>query len=229
MGLDGVELIMKLEESFGVDLKDDEVVKTVTPRMVGDLIFSKLAAADEATCQTQRAFYVVRNGMMRLLHLRRTQVTPDTEIRHLIPREKESEIWPQLGTEILARRWPELARPQWVVRCLISGSLLLMAMPVCLAAFRLLSFGAGLWGGVGVAIIFSIIANRLTLPFKLYIPSKFVTVRDLIPPVLTSDYIKWTREQVSDLVKKIVIDQLGIPEAKYTEDSHFINDFGLDR
>ena len=35
MGLDGVELVMALEESFGVELKDDEVVKAVTPRMVG--------------------------------------------------------------------------------------------------------------------------------------------------------------------------------------------------
>ena len=43
-----------------------------------------------------------------------------------------------------------------------------------------------------------------------------------------SDGVKWTREEVSVLVKEIVKEQLGVSEDKYTEDSHFINDFGMD-
>ena len=31
MGLDGVELVMALEEAFGVELKDEEVMQTLTP------------------------------------------------------------------------------------------------------------------------------------------------------------------------------------------------------
>jgi len=46
--------------------------------------------------------------------------------------------------------------------------------------------------------------------------------------VITSDRVKWTRDQVSKVVKAIVMEQLGVSEAKYTEDSHFINDFGMD-
>ena len=42
MGLDSVELVMEFEETFGVELTDEEVVKTTTPREVGDLVFSKL-------------------------------------------------------------------------------------------------------------------------------------------------------------------------------------------
>lgn len=111
MGLDGVELVMALEESFGVELKDDEVINTVTPRMVGDLIFSKLAVADEKTCQTQRAFYVLRRGVMKLLGLRRAQVTPGTRLRDIFPRREERILWPKLGVAVAARNWPTLERP----------------------------------------------------------------------------------------------------------------------
>jgi len=31
------------------------------------------------------------------------------------------------------------------------------------------------------------------------------------------------------LVKQVVIEQLAIPEAKYREDAHFVNDLGLDQ
>jgi acyl carrier protein len=36
MGLDSVELVMEFEEAFGIELKDEEVTKIVTPRMVID-------------------------------------------------------------------------------------------------------------------------------------------------------------------------------------------------
>lgn len=116
MGLDGVELVMVLEESFGVELKDDEVGKAVTPRMVGDLIFAQLSATDEKTCQTQRAFYVLRKELRQLFGLHRKQVTLDTPIRPLMPRRKERELWPQLGVAVAARKWPRLVRPRWMSR-----------------------------------------------------------------------------------------------------------------
>ena len=227
MGLDGVELVMALEESFGVELKDEEVVKTVTPRMVGDLIFAKLSTTDEKTCQTQRAFYVLRRGMMTPLGLQRTQVNLDAPIRSLMPRHKERELWPQLGVAVAARKWPRLARPRWLSRSITLGGLALwVALPYLSIRY---SFGlpVGIIGGLFAGGLFAIFALRFTRPCELYIPTRFKTVRDLIPPVLTSEHIKWTREQVSKLVKKIVMEQLGVPESKYTEDSNFVHDLGM--
>ncbi|MFC1569216.1 acyl carrier protein [bacterium] len=42
MGLGSVELVLAFEEAFGIELNDDEVVETLTPRKIGDLIYSKL-------------------------------------------------------------------------------------------------------------------------------------------------------------------------------------------
>lgn len=38
----------------------------------------------------------------------------------------------------------------------------------------------------------------------------------------------WTREEVSQAIKRIVIAQLGIKESRYREDARFIEDFGAD-
>ncbi len=50
MGLDLVELVMAIEEAFGVSLSDSECAKAVTPRLLGDLVFAKLQTVEEGVC-----------------------------------------------------------------------------------------------------------------------------------------------------------------------------------
>jgi len=228
MGLDGVELIMAMEEAFGVELKDDEVVRCVTPRLIGDLIFSQLSTTDEKTCQTQRAFYILRRGMMQLFRLPRKQVTLDTAIRQFIPRHKERDLWPQLGVAVAARRWPHLARPRWMDRSITAGALAIWGAFLYISIRHSLGLSVGFFGGLVVAGLCAMLATKGTRQFALYIPARFETVRDLIPLVLTSKHITWTRAVVSEIVKQIVMEQLGVPESKYTEDSDFMKDFGMD-
>ena len=46
MEFDGVELVIALEETFGMEMSDEEVDAMVTPRIAGDLIFAKLKSTD---------------------------------------------------------------------------------------------------------------------------------------------------------------------------------------
>ena len=228
MGLEGVELIMRLEEAFGVELKDDEVMQTTTPRMVGDLIFSKLKATDKRICQSQRAFYLLRNAFTRHFKIQRGEVTPGMFFRRLIPRETEQEVWMDLKRSVYARTWPNLVRPQWLL-----WSITVLACAVFVATFialyKTLSLGAeiaGMAGGISM-IGFSIIAAKSTGRFKTRIPARVRRIKDLVPFAVTSDKVEWTRDQVSVLVKQIVLEQLGIPETKYREDADFVKDLGL--
>ena len=93
MGLDGIEMIMAIEEAFGVELSVDEYVQAKTPRLAGDIIFSKLQATDEKLCQTQRAFYLLRKALVKRFGLKRAEITPNTEFRSLVPPEQELDFW----------------------------------------------------------------------------------------------------------------------------------------
>jgi acyl carrier protein len=228
MGLDGVELVMALEEAFGVSISDGDAGQAVTPRMVGDIIFSKLQATDEATCQSQRAFYLLRKAFIRRFNLNRTAVAPDMTFRKLIPVSAEPQSWQELKNEIHVRSWPALVRPRWMVWLLTAS-----AGAVFLGSFwmfyKIIPAGAALAAILGavLALATNILSIRLTNRFKVRIPHRIKTLRDIVPYAITSDQIKWTREQVSDVVKKIILEQLGIPETQYREDAHFVKDIGL--
>ena len=71
------------------------------------------------------------------------------------------------------------------------------------------------------------LVRRFTKQYNRLIPGK-MTVKDLLFFAITSDEISWTREQVSERVKKIVIEQLGLSEDDYFEDADLIRDFGMD-
>jgi acyl carrier protein len=236
MGLDGVELVLEFEEEFGIEIKDEEAVELVTPRMVVDLICSKLKNIDESICQTQRTFYILRKAFVKMFGLERRSITPDMPFRNLIDKSKEKEIWKQIRIAIAARYWPGLVRPLWMTRILNLIGFAIFSATICTMIYYQVRvalvdikaiFSAAILG-IFLVILFGIIAARLTRPWKIYIPLEFKSVRDLIPYAVTSDRVKWDRETVSIRVKHIVMEQLGMEESYYTEDSRFIEDFNID-
>ncbi|MDH3346486.1 MAG: hypothetical protein OEM02_00100 [Desulfobulbaceae bacterium] len=229
MGLEGVELIMALEEYFGVEIEDNEAEYLTTPRLVGDLIFTKIQKSDEYFCQSQRAFYALRNVFIKTFNLKRHQVKLDTPFRDYIPKAEEKEVWLRLKKAIRARIWPKFTRPSWLSYTLwgISFVVFLIAT-IWVSTWSSNNAGFAILMGILSAIGFAIISTKLTVSYKICIPTSLITMRDLIPYVITSDTISWTREHVSDSIKNLILEQFGIPEEHYTEDSKFIDDFGMD-
>lgn len=220
MGLDGVELLMALEEGFGVTIADAEAERCVTPAAVIDLIFGKLRASDERVCVSQRAFYLLRKGLTRTSGVGRRSVVPDADLRSFTSGRSEREVWDDLKNAIEARTWPALARPAWLA-----------------ALLWLLSLGAlcGLtaavhWtAGAACALLIAFVGSRLTRPFRSRIPARYAHLRNLVPFAVTSNAIAWTRDQVASQVRKLVIEQLGLREKEYREDAHFVKDLGMGR
>jgi hypothetical protein len=96
---------------------------------------------------------------------------------------------------------------------------------VFVVSYRLtLPFYAGL-----VAIICAVVADRATRRFGQSIPSAQSRIRDLVPYAMTSEFILWHRDHVAALVRKLVIEQLGLKKEEYRENAEFVKDFGMDR
>lgn len=77
MGLDGVEIVMKVEDAFGITIDDGEAGKIATPGQLIDLVLSKVGRTVDEACLTQRAFHRVRAALMRRMGVSRNQIRPD--------------------------------------------------------------------------------------------------------------------------------------------------------
>ena len=81
--------------------------------------------------------------------------------------------------------------------------------------------------GMVLAGLFVAIAYKSTDRFEVYIPAQFWSIRDIVPYALSSEQIRWTRMGVSVAIRDIVVEHMGLDESDYTEDSRFVEDFGL--
>ncbi len=95
MGLDQVELLLALEEEFGIEIPDNARSQMTTVGDVYDWI-RKQVGANPNECLSQHVFYQMRNALVKNYGLERGKVKPSTKITDLISEPELEEGWPFL-------------------------------------------------------------------------------------------------------------------------------------
>ncbi len=233
MGLESVEFFMQLEETFGIDLPENEVRHAYTPAAVIDLVVSKVRLSKDPACSTQRAFHVLRQALMKTLNLSRDKITLTTPIAGLFPEnaDKMKSLWSKLKEETCSRSWPDLSLPKWMS---IGIAGLWVLMVILFLSFLVLPERIWHINALWFLIINPISATLLTLvllrlsnPFRKHLPHGFNTVRDMIRPVLSSDKLDWNRKMISIEIRRILIEDFKIPEEYYHEQADIYKDLGM--
>jgi acyl carrier protein len=235
MGLDGVEILMEVEETFGIEIDDAAAESMRTPGDLIDAIMARTATADASVCLTQRAFYLVRKSLLRHLPLKRRDVTPASLMAGLAPKARRAQLMDQLATELGAGPLPPLGRPAWLRALLITLSV--AAGFASVAALHrhtpIESWGVLFFVGAMVAAVTAFVAwaasSRACSEFPPELETAGMVARwvlahkkDLAGPAQGH----WTREQVAARVREIIITQLNCAST-YREDASFEDDLGL--
>ncbi|BCM89774.1 acyl carrier protein [Abditibacteriota bacterium] len=224
MGLDIVELIMRVEEEFSLEITDAEAELLTTPGALCDLITHKLGPAEEQTpsyCPTSRAFYAVRRELMQL-GIPRQSITPGTSITALWPRSQRRRNWESLGNALNCEL-PALRRsPEWAFVALLPLGVFIVWLPNDPSAVVPVCAFYGLFWWLGF---------HATKPFASHAPDLLAgySVADLArrisPRYCATDSkvapVSWPR------IRRIVADELNIPIERVTRNADFYRDLGL--
>lgn len=231
MGLDGVELVMAVEEAFDIQITDGDAAKMLTPRQVIDFVLGKVTTTTASVCLTQRAFNVLRKSLLRHGEWKRRDIAPAVTLAFLIPKPKRRVFLEQITVELGIKKTPEFVRARWLNILLVVGSLL--AGLLAAVAYGHVLQSLVIWIFVGVAIGTAGIALRLTKSLCQEFPPKLQTVGDFSRWVMThkSDLATasvptWTRDQVEARVREIIVDTLGC-KPDFSLDANFVKDLGL--
>jgi acyl carrier protein len=96
MGLDSVELVMAIEEEFGLEIKDEDAFYLTTVGEVFNYLRSKLTKIPPEDCLSQRVFYKLRRALIENYGLQRHMISPETVLSQLISIKEIEEGWPYL-------------------------------------------------------------------------------------------------------------------------------------
>lgn len=229
MGLDTVELVIRFEDAFGIKISDKVAEELTTPRDVTDYVLSQLTLVDQTTCMSQQAFNFLRRTFVPVLEIERTDFRPETNLTALIPRERRTQVWSSVRSQIGVAALPELVRPRWlfimltIITLLSAGAVFIYTM-IAASTINAFVFGLLAAGMLGFA------SETLTRSWRLEFHRDYAHAGDLAKylTIQTPHIFKkeWTREEVAETVRKIVIDQTGV--TNFSEDSRFVQDMHLD-
>jgi hypothetical protein len=118
MGLDGVELILAVEDAFQITITDEEAGTIVTVGDLHDLVMAKLHSQDCGRCLTSAAFYRTRQGIAESLGIARRDIRPSTSLDAILPRSGRRQSWRRIQ-EVANLNLPALQHPRWIQLTLV--------------------------------------------------------------------------------------------------------------
>lgn len=95
-GLDSVELVMGIEEEFGLEIPDHEAEKLVKVGITFEYLKTRLAKETSENCISQKFFYKLRKALIQNFGTERRSITPDTYVTDLVSKKELEEGWPFL-------------------------------------------------------------------------------------------------------------------------------------
>ncbi len=113
MGLDAVEFVLAVEDTFNLAISDEDAVTITTPGKLVQYLETRLPRGAETACHSQRAFYRLRAALERTYHLPRNHLRPTTRWTDILPPKNRARAWRQIQKLVGVVEWPQYKFLGW--------------------------------------------------------------------------------------------------------------------
>ena len=232
MGLDTVELVMDVEESFGIEIPDDSAQEIVTVGDLFEFIKSQTELAPAGTCLTAATFYDIRRAFQ--ISGINERFGPSTRLGEIAPNNQRRSFWIKLS-QAANLKFPNLVRPSWMVGLnivLTFAASLLTALIVSGQDLNGTIFAMTL---IAYLVLFGWMTALLTKPFATRFATNFCTFRGLSERVLALNASAQQNKHgpmgpndIWVILRELIVNQLGVDPDEVTPTASFVKDLGCD-
>ena len=106
MVLDIVEFVMAVEETFDIEVTDEDAQDLGTPRELIAFVSSRVPTRASGPCISQHTFYRLRDVISRQARVPRAALRPDTQLSDVIPDDPRSIVWLSIQHDLAVQDWP---------------------------------------------------------------------------------------------------------------------------
>jgi hypothetical protein len=106
MGLDGVEIVMRTEETFGIEIPDKIAQQILTPAALVDFVAANVPLKPTEACLSQQLFYRLRRGFRSQLKALTSTFDLDTPLKDILHKDQWPQVWEAIRAEVGQPEWP---------------------------------------------------------------------------------------------------------------------------
>ncbi len=227
MGLDAVELVMDVEDHFGIVIDDDEAGRLHTVGDLVALIRSRVDAASSSACLSLSAFFSLRRLIRDIVGDERMRLRPSQSIVDRLSRANRRELWRRLpeilGTVPPALRYPRMIR---VVLFLLSVLLLIAAFAIASIDWRMLPLTLFV-AGMLILLLFMSTSSLRSVPRDSMATLGDVSRMIVGRTAVTTDLDLPDDTAILDELRPIVANVLGVDVDRIVPEVRFVEDLGM--
>lgn len=229
MGMDGVEIVMDVEDHFGISIQDSEAEQVRTVADLVALVHRRIAVAQDAYCPALTAFLSLRKVTRAACGNASLCVRPRDAVTAILNHRQRRELWHRLS-ELLGRPPRHLRRPRSLRRLLVGVSLgvIVLALGSALAVDLHIWPLTLLLAGVVIGCL-----NYATLPFRWVPPDGWSTFGDITRKIVgvtaaTRLTHLRTEDEILNELRPLLASILGVDDAAIVPSARFVEDLGMD-
>lgn len=229
MGLDAVELVMDVEDHFGITIQDSEAEGVRTVNDLVELIERRISNAHEPYCPTIPAFLKLRSTLRASIDDCSFRIRPRQVIAKRLTASQRRVFWKQLAN-LLGSAPRDLRRPQFLRRILGTITIVLISVALISAiAIDLLILPLT----IAIAILIAVSLHVATIPCKTFPPDDWITFADVNAKLVgvtaaTKQLSLQTSEKILAELRPLIVDALGVDIDEVVLIARFVEDLGID-
>jgi acyl carrier protein len=233
MGLDSVEILVNVENAFGITISNYEAEKIYTVGDIHNIVWRNIQGRQSMRCRSQQLFYRLRYTLINRYKVPREAIELDASLNIIFPKKNRRLKYYKLQKE-LQLKMPELVLPAiWARALFITG---IIFIPGMLATALVLIYGYDrtrwlyLLPGLGlIATIF--ISNILDAVRTEFEPE---TIKDYTKTVLSLNYgtlmqdKNIDRKEMETLINNVIAETIGLELHEILPEKSLTDDLGID-
>ena len=230
MGLDIVELMMRVEEEFRIEIEDEEASYISTVGQLHTLILDKTGVLKPSRCVSSTTFYQLRRALVDLAIAPRQSIAPATPIAALLPASKRRQGWKE-WSEKAQLNLPALEKPRWV--CNVGW--LAVAASLALSLICWIHAPSFVFFYCVTIFAFCYWICQWSQRHAIQLPANCASVGAITKAAMKLNYginAEWEKsdgaDEIWDRLKAIVVDEISADPDEVTREADFIRDLRMD-
>jgi acyl carrier protein len=233
MGLDSVEILVNVENAFGITISNYEAEKIYTVGDIHNIVWRNIQGRQSMRCKSQQLFYKLRYILINRYKVPRETIELDASLNNIFPQKNRRLKYHKLQKE-LQLKLPQLALPAAWARTLVVTSVILIPGALAVTLVLIYGYHRTRWLyllpalGLLATVFISNILDAVRTEFR---PE---TVKDYTKEVLSLNYGTLMqdkhidRKEMEGLINNIIAETIGIDLREISPEKSLAYDLGID-
>ncbi len=233
MGLDSIEILMKVEDTFGIKIPDQEAEKILTVGDFHNAVWRHLSDKHSDKCKSQYLFYKLRRSFADTFNFPPQRLKLDTSPEEIFPKTNRRQVYLSFA-DLTNLKLPDLALTKPWMMLLTTFGFATIIGGLATSLILINSFNFSKWTLlIPVAgIVLTVFLSNLLNPKRTVI--KEITIREFTQYTLALNYAALVaeegvnRQEMESVINHIVADMAGLDLAEITPEKKIGDDLGID-